>query len=109
SMGHRYDAVCAAALAGCGHGKDAAAIASPERARLRRQALTWLRADLAAWRQGLEKEPDKARLVVRQQMQHWQEDTDFVGVRGSEALAKLPEVEREDWRKLWAEVDQLRQ
>jgi serine/threonine protein kinase/Flp pilus assembly protein TadD len=106
---HRYNAACTAALAGCGQGKDADQIDDEERVRLRRQALDWLRADLAAWRQLLDKEPDKVRPVVLKTMQHWQQDKDFAGVRGPEALAKLPEAERNDWQKLWAEVDQLRQ
>jgi hypothetical protein len=75
------------------------------RARLRRQALDWLRADLGAWGQRLEKEPDKARPAVSQQMKHWLADPDFAGVRGPEALAKLPEGERPDWQKLWADVE----
>jgi hypothetical protein len=37
--GHRYSAVCAA-LAAAGRGQDAGQLAAPERARLRRQALT---------------------------------------------------------------------
>ncbi len=41
-------------------------------------------------------------------MQHWRQDTDFAEVRGPEALAKLPEAERQDWQKLWADVEALR-
>jgi hypothetical protein len=37
-------------------------------------------------------------------MQHWLKDDDFAGVRGEEALAKLPESERREWQKLWAAV-----
>lgn len=36
-------------------------------------------------------------------------DTDFKGVRGAEALAKLPQAERSDWQRLWEEVAALRQ
>jgi hypothetical protein len=43
-----------------------------------------------------------------QQMQHWQSDADFAGVRGSEALERLPAAERADWQKLWQEVEELR-
>ena len=39
---HRYNAACAAALAGCGQGKDAAELPAEESARLRKQALDWL-------------------------------------------------------------------
>jgi tetratricopeptide (TPR) repeat protein len=106
--GHRYNAACAAARAGCGQGQDAAHVDDQERARLRRQALTWLRADLARYVQAAEKGPAQVRAAVRQQLAHWQQDSDFAGVRGA-ALAKLPEAERRLWQKLWAEVEELRQ
>jgi hypothetical protein len=41
---------------------------------------------------------------VRDQLAHWLKDADLAGVRG-DALAKLPETERQPWRDLWAEVD----
>jgi tetratricopeptide (TPR) repeat protein len=105
----RYNAACAAALAGCGQGNDADEADDKERSRLRRQALDWLRTDLAAWCQLLEKESGKARPVVLDNTQLWQQDKDLAGVRGWDALAKLPEAERKEWQKLWAEVDELRQ
>jgi tetratricopeptide (TPR) repeat protein len=103
----RYNAACAAALAGCGQGKDADQLDDRERVRLRRQALTWLRADLAAWRKHLEPDEAKGGSDVRETMQHWLADPDFAGVRDPEALAKLPEAEQNDWRKLWADVQDL--
>jgi hypothetical protein len=102
--GHRYNAACAAALAGSGRGQDAGQLSEPQRAAWRRQARDWLRADLAAWIQLLAKDPDKARAKVRQKMQHWLTDSDFAGLRGTEALAKLPEPERVAWKALWAQV-----
>ncbi len=102
--GHRYNAACAAALAGCGQGKDAADLAEKDRARLRQQALDWLRADLDAWGKLRDKGLDKARPFIIKQLQHWREDADFAGVRGPEALDRLPEAERPGWRKLWADV-----
>ncbi len=102
--GPRYNAACAAAQAGCGAWEDTARLTDAERAGLRKQALGWLRANLNAWRGLLDKESDKTRPVVAQQMQHWLSDPDFNGVRGPDALAKLPEAERERWRKLWADV-----
>jgi hypothetical protein len=56
-----------------------------------------------------EKEPEKVRPVLTKTMQHWLQDKDFAGVRGSEALGKLPEAERQEWQKLWQEVEALRQ
>src|SRR5262249_10728418 len=62
----RYNAACAAALAGCGQGKDADQSDDKERGRLRRQALEWLRADLTAYRRLMGQEPDKASPAVRE-------------------------------------------
>jgi tetratricopeptide (TPR) repeat protein len=104
----RYDAACVAALAGCGQGKDAANLVPEEYARLRGQALTWLQADLSARRTKLEKEREKSGAQVLETMRHWQVDTDFNGVRGDKALAKLPEAERREWQKLWQDVEELR-
>ena len=102
----RYDAACAAVLAGCGRGSGIAELSDAERARLRRQALDWLRADLTAWGRLLEKTPAQVRPLARQRMQHWQGDPDFHGVRGEE-LAKLPEAERRTWQQLWKDVEQM--
>jgi eukaryotic-like serine/threonine-protein kinase len=102
--GHRYDAACVSALAGRGKGKDADKLEDKERARLRRRALDWLRADLDAWGRLLAKAPHKARPLVVQKMRHWLDDADFAGVRGPKALAELPESEREPWQKLWGDV-----
>jgi serine/threonine-protein kinase len=101
---HRYNAACAAALAGCGQGKDAASLDQKQRASWRQQALDWLRADLTARDRHLETKTAQARALVQQQMKHWQQDADLAGVRGPEALARLPEAERSAWRKLWSDV-----
>jgi tetratricopeptide (TPR) repeat protein len=104
--GFRYYAACAAAIAACGQGKDTAKLDGKERAGLRQQALDWLRADLEAKRPLLEKDANQAGPALHRQMQEWLEDPDLAGVRG-EALAQLPEVERQAWRKLWADVAEL--
>jgi serine/threonine-protein kinase len=105
---HRDEAARAAGLAGCGKGQDAAQLDDQERARLRRLALEWLRADLALYSAIVEKGPDQARAAVQRQLARWQRDHEFAGVRGA-ALAKLPEGERPPWQKLWAEVAALQQ
>src|SRR5437867_3757382 len=81
-----YDAACAAALAGCGKGADAESLDNQERARLRQQALNWLRAELRAI---LEKSLDKADSAVGKQMEQWLKDAAFADVRGAESLARL--------------------
>jgi eukaryotic-like serine/threonine-protein kinase len=106
--GHRYNAACAAALAGSGTGKDDPPPDEAGRGKLREQALGWLRADLAAWAKVLDggNEPARKRAVI-QTLAHWKQDTDLAGIRDEAALAKLPESEREAFRSLWAEVDRL--
>jgi tetratricopeptide (TPR) repeat protein len=107
SSGRRYNAARAGALAGCGQGKDAEDLGAMQRLRWRRQALTWLHADLRAWQQLLAREPSRGRPAVVQQMQHWLADADFNGVRGAEALGRLPAEERAAWVRLWADVTDL--
>jgi tetratricopeptide (TPR) repeat protein len=60
--GHVYGAGCASAQAGCGQGGDAPR-EEGDRARLRAQARTWLRADLANWKKELAKGPRERALV----------------------------------------------
>jgi hypothetical protein len=104
-----YGAGSAAALAGCGQGKDADKLEREETARLRGQALGWLRANLGAWRSEFERHGDKARFTVREEMQSWQRDSAFDGVRADTALAKLRGPESREWQQLWQEVEELRQ
>ena len=68
-----------------------------------------MRADLTAWGKRLDKNPEMAKPAVAQTLAHWLEDTDFNGVRGAEALAKLPEGERDAWQQLWKDVETLRE
>src|SRR5262249_7467872 len=100
----RYDAACAAALAAAGQGKGDLPRDEAAKARLRAQALEWLKAELAAWARHLDSNPE-ARPVVVQALQHWKEDSDLAGVRDPRALEARPEPERNAWRALWAEVD----
>jgi tetratricopeptide (TPR) repeat protein len=102
----RFDAACSAALAGCGQGSDAPS-GDAERARLRAQALTWLRADLAAWATLARSDDANAVKAAVSKLRWWREDPDLAGVRDADALAKLPEAERDAWRQLWADVDDV--
>ncbi len=104
---YRYSAACSAALAGCGKGKDQPPPADAERAKLRGQALTWLRAEFSAKAKVRETGTPGATKDLHGTLQHWREDPDLSGVRDPEALAKLPEAERATWRALWAEVESL--
>jgi serine/threonine-protein kinase len=105
--GSRYNAAYYAVLAGCKKGKDAAGLDDKERARLRTQARDWLRADLAAWAQLADSGKADERALVQRMMRLWKQDPDLAGVRDKDALDKLSEAERTEWRKLWGDVDDL--
>ena len=107
SSGDRYNAACAAALAGCGQGEDAAKTEAKERGRWRKQALDWLRADLALWMKRIPEGKPDDRAAAAKILSQWQEDSDLAGVRDADALAKLSPDERDAWRQLWADVDAL--
>jgi tetratricopeptide (TPR) repeat protein len=105
--GHRYNAACYAALAAAGRGEDAAQLDDKEKARLRKQALDWLRADQTLRTKQLERGQPAERAEAQQALQHWQKDSDLAGLRDAAALAKLPAAERAAWEALWADVATL--
>src|SRR5262249_22236401 len=82
--GHRFHGAWPAGVAGCGQGRAADPLDRAGRARLRRQALVWLRADLEAWSRLLDKAPEQARPAARMTMRlrRWLVDPDLADVRG---------------------------
>jgi serine/threonine protein kinase/tetratricopeptide (TPR) repeat protein len=106
-FGARYEAACCAALAGCKQGEDANTLNEVARARWRRQALDWLRADLAWWGNYLEKGDAGAKALAGRKVRRWQTNRTLAGVRDADALARLPADERKEWQKLWADVAAL--
>jgi tetratricopeptide (TPR) repeat protein len=101
--GLRYNAACCAALAASGQGKDDPPPDDASKARLRPQALAWLRADLALW----SRQFDTDAATARRMLTHWRSDPDLTSVRDPGALAKLPEAEAAGWRALWGDVAAL--
>ena len=104
---HRYDAACAAALAAAGRGEGEPPPDAAAKVELRRKALDWLRAELAAWSKVLDSADPKARAAVAPTLRHWKEDSDLTGVRDGDAIATLPADERRAWEALWKDVDAL--
>jgi serine/threonine protein kinase/Flp pilus assembly protein TadD len=129
-QGLRYQAACTAALAAAGQGKDAAQLPEQDRANLRRQALTWLKADLDWYRKsvslnpgaGAEKEPQSPLeklaqaapdgpgtiLWAAKTLAHWQTDPDLASLREEKPLAMLPAAEQEALRQFWVAVERVR-
>jgi serine/threonine protein kinase/tetratricopeptide (TPR) repeat protein len=101
----RYDAASAAAQAADPQGKDQSALSEADRARWRKKALQWLRADLTL----LERESDTPQ--GRARAQKWlllvQRSPKFGSLREKPALAKLSGAEQEEYRKFWADVEAL--
>src|SRR5262249_1509747 len=104
---HRYNAACSAALAAAGRGGDAAKLDDVAKAKLRGQALDWLKADLTALGKLLESGPSQVRPAIVGALSHWQKDSDLAGIRDAAALTKLPADEQKAFRQMWAGVAEL--
>jgi hypothetical protein len=101
---YRYHAARAAALAAAGQGKETPPLDGAAKAKLRRQALDWLRAELNAWGKLLtSSQPENRQLIVRT-LWYWQHDSALAGIRDKPALDKLPESELKAFAQFWAEV-----
>jgi serine/threonine-protein kinase len=101
---HRYKAAQAAALAGCGQGKDDPPLDEAARARWRGKALDWLTAELAMWtKEATSGKPD-ILAVTQRTLEQWQNERDFAGVRDVSAVAKLPAQEQCAWCQLWTDL-----
>lgn len=94
--GYRANAACAAAAAGSGLGQGAPEGAQ-DRARLRAQALNWLRTELE-----IRTEPERA--IVERRLTSWLWSPLYAHVRDEAALEALEAREREKWQALWRTV-----
>ena len=81
----------------------------PDKVRLmlRRQALGWLRDDLAVYTRLAKRDDPKAKEFVRQRLELWQQGDALASVRDRKALEQLPDDERRQWRQLWDEAARL--
>ncbi|MCI0377130.1 MAG: tetratricopeptide repeat protein [Gemmataceae bacterium] len=107
TVGHLYEAACAAALAASRHGADAAHLDEQESSRWRAQALAWLRSDLALKERRLQLGKPQDRDMIRQQLRKWQYDQDLASLRESTAIALLPDDNQKACQALWALVESL--
>jgi serine/threonine-protein kinase len=106
-VAHRYNAACNAARVAAGQGRDAGGRTENERMHWRRQALTWLRAELSLLRRRADRGPTADRAALKQVLRHWQGDPDLAGLRDPKALARLSPEERQACQHLWADVANL--
>ena len=104
---HRCNAACAAALAGSGQGKDHPPPDDAAKAKLRRQSLDWLQAELVAWTKIFDSDPAAVKAKISPTLKHWKADTDLAGIRDEKELARMPDKERAVFYQLWNDVDKL--
>ena len=104
---HRYNAACAAARAAASAEGDQARLSEQERRRWRKQAIEWLKMDLAHWTKQVQSGPTRSQSIVNQKLTYWKTDTDLAAIRDEKALKGLPEDEQKACRSLWTEVDML--
>jgi serine/threonine-protein kinase len=100
--GGMYAAARANVQIAAGKGATDKQLDDTERSKKRLQSLEWLRADLEVIKKLVKDRRTKARSIT-----FWQTDPAFVAVRDSTELAKLPEPERKEWLRFWADVTAL--
>ena len=103
----RYSAACDAALACSGRGRDDPRPDGAARAKLRAQALGWLKAELATWVRIGDKATPNQKGVITRTLRQWKADIDLVSIRDQTSLVKLPGEERAAFEQLWKDVDAL--
>lgn len=74
------------------------------KARLRRQALAWMRADLEAWTKQIAPDKPETRRRAADFLRRYQVAREMAGVREPEALKALPDDERAAWEAFWRDV-----
>jgi serine/threonine-protein kinase len=99
-----YAAARAAVRASAGQASLEARLSEQDRVGLRRQALEWLRACLELKTKLLK---EGKAMSWGWMLSDWPTDPALASVRGEAALTKLPDAEREQWQRLWADVAAL--
>src|SRR5262249_15815187 len=88
-----------AALTAAGKGKKHPPLDNTAKAKLRRQALDWLKAELASW-----SKVQPPRLFIARNLWQWQHERDLAGIPDQTALDKLPPKEQKASTQSWAGV-----
>jgi len=99
--GNRFNAACAALVAGSIRDQGGRKLDAKERERLRRRAIEWLQAELVALSESLEKEPLQSQWLLREALARWRSSPDLDSIRDSEGVEPLPAAQREKSKELW--------
>jgi eukaryotic-like serine/threonine-protein kinase len=106
---NRYEAARAAALAGCGLGKDDPVTDSSARERFCAQSLDWLNAELSSVAELLDKGAPRERDEIPRRLGRWQVDPAFAVLRDRAASGAPGWALRHMSRDVWTRVETLRQ
>ena len=101
----RFRAARAAVLASATEAVDA-----ETRKSLHESARTWLQDELEEWRLRLSERISPGRRypsALDPELWNWKFHVDLASVRDADALAELPDAEREAWEEFWREVDEV--
>ncbi len=105
---NRFQAARAAVRAGTEGAGERAESGTNSRAKRRRQAIEWLRADLAASQAALDSGTAPQRAGVARRLSRWRVDPALAPIRDEPALSALPEAERRSLREFWDGVRAVR-
>jgi serine/threonine protein kinase/WD40 repeat protein len=94
-------------LAGTEKDKDEPHLGDAAKAKLRRQALIWLKAELTSSAKLIDFGSPQARQGISQTLEYWKQDSKLAEFRDTATLAKLPADEHMAWKSLWADIDSL--
>ena len=104
----RLSAACAAVRVASGApGTPDSATDAEDRSRLVEKALSWLRADLAAWAATLRTPTNSSRALLMSKLNRWKNRTDLAPTRDPQFLRGLSAEQQAAWRSLWVEVDRV--
>ncbi len=98
---NRFQAARAAACAGTEGVRGLTESEVESRAKWRRQAITWLRADLTRSKAILDSGTASQRAGVARRLSRWRVDPALASIRDESALSALPETERRSLCELW--------
>jgi hypothetical protein len=101
-VGYRYEAACAAALAGLGKGRDTPPPSDDARVKLRSDAHAWLEGDLRVFHTLLERKISIAPGLIQAKLRRWKVDPRLYLLRDGNDLA---DPERASWHDLWTRVE----
>ena len=94
-------------VAAAGGGKDAGHLRDQDRANLRRQAATWLGAELNQLKTRLLRGKEGDKSMVKKRLSHWTTDPDLRSVRDATELGELPGETAQEWKVFWSEVAEV--